>query len=240
MNLGTLVSASAQQLQVDFKENIDKLIHSATASNSLEEILPYLYKLSHTIENTLKSKLKLLESDYHDQVLSDEYYHSVVKSFQSMSVLLKSRPLSLDNQNFNDVPSMVTHLQDHYTQTLVPILSIISDLENVFIAISKESIREEQEALQRYDRRIIQLKAEEEKLKKKILVLGRNKKLEKIGKKIKIAELNKRLTQATLHHARLNLYYFNHYEPPELHDVKHKAEFLKKKVVSIQERINVQ
>lgn len=211
---------STQTLREMIKTNIHKLVESSNQVLDMKHLAIHL-------EKTLQEKIQRLEADFNDLVLSGDYLESVTEGFDDLDRLLRTSHTFLDIINIKDKSKIGDHIKHYYANTLIPLLNIMSKLENDYVSIAHQTISQKQEALNKLQFPLDKLKSQAKRLRKSLFVFQKKKRSQELEQRIKFLELKRKILQLTLHHDRLNLYYFNHDHPKELRELKQKADALR-------------
>lgn len=226
---------STQQLRMVFKSNIDELLQQTKQSQDMELILPQIQHLSERLEKVISQKVQMLEQDFHDYHLTGEYLRTVTESFDDLERLMRSSETFADLLQQKERNDILRHIKIHYTQVLVPLLNIMSKLENDYVSLATQCIFKKQENLNKVQGNLRQLRTLQQEIENSLFVFGKNKKLKELNDKILNLDLERKFLQLTAHQDRLNLYYFNHEHPEELREIKIKADELKTKLIKQRE-----
>ncbi len=223
------MALSSQTLRKVFKNNIDSLINKATIERRPETLVSEIQRISEDLEKLIYEKIQLLEIDFHDHQLSGDYLRTVSEGFDDLERLLRSNKTFADKAQVKttSVDDLLHHIKTHYNDTLVPLLNIMAKLENDYISIATNCIQKKQECLNQIQSNLQKLKVEEGNTKRSILILNKKNRLDEINQSMKILNLKRKVVQLSLHHDRLNLYYFNHDHPIELREIKQKVDILR-------------
>ncbi|WP_181522885.1 hypothetical protein, partial [Pseudomonas aeruginosa] len=127
---------STQHLRKDFKNHIDILIEAIQRASNVGAIQPNIQTISDYFEKTIQEKIRLLESDFHDKILMGDYLHSVTESFDDLERLMRTSKTLTDSLKGNNKEELLVNVKEHHKKTLVPLLNILSKLENDYIAIT--------------------------------------------------------------------------------------------------------
>lgn len=224
-------NASTKHLRDTFKNKMDDLTSLLNQVERVEdayaEIQSEIQKVSEHIEKVIQTKTKQLETDFHNQILGAEYLKTVTESFDDLERLLRSSQTFADAIQGQTKDALLQDIQRHNNHTLVPLLNILSKLENDFFSVTTQTINKKEESLNKTMFSINHLMKEEKILKNSILIFNRKKKLSDVITNIRFLNLKRQLLKLSIHHDKLNLYYFNHDHPKELKEIKQKADELR-------------
>lgn len=229
------------QLRENFKVNIlsweEKI--SLNTVHKPEEILPDIYQWGEFLEKTLQEKIRLLENDFKVYPLQGEYLRSVTESFDDLDRVRSHHKTLLDLTRLDNATGILNEVKHHYTQYFIPLVNILSKLENDYKAITTESMLQTEYKIREIDNHLNLLKTEKTKIKNSFFDFKRKTKILKISKQIKVLELQKKILKLNVHHDRLNLYYFNNNRPPELQDLKNKVDYFRTELRQLEEKSHV-
>lgn len=231
----SLSNLSSQHLRDVFKHKMDDLISLLDQARSTESVYLEIQKTSEHLEKTIHDKTKLLESDFNDQTLSGDYLRSVTESFDDLDRLLRSSKTFIDAVQGKTRDELLEDIKRHHQQTLIPLLNILAKLENDYISLATQTISQKQNALAKVEIEVQKLKMEEKCIKNSILVFNKQKRVSELVTKIRFLDLKRQILKLSLHHDKLNLYYFNHDHPVELKELKHKADQLRSELSKFKE-----
>ncbi len=223
-----MMSLSTQHLRDDIKTNIDKLVDSTLQEKTvLEELWPEIQHAAQRLEKNIQEKICLLESDFNDLTLTGDYLRTVREGFDDIERLMRHSQTFIDVVKCKDKITLIEHIQHHYRNILIPLLNIMSKLENDYISATHQAISKKQALLNELQTTLKKLKSEEKSYQNSYLIYNKKQKIGELQKKIKYLDLKRKVLQLTLHHDRLNLYYFNHDHPKEMREIKQKADSLR-------------
>lgn len=222
-----VMSLSTQHLREQFKNKIDSLVFMLHQENPKENITLEIQKVSEHLEKTILEKTKLLEGDFHGHVLTGDYFRSVTESFDDLDRLLRSSKTFIDAMQGKTNGELLNDIKRHHTQTLIPLLNILSKLENDYISITTQSIAKKQELLHKLEIDLKSLRKEEKYLRNSFLVFNKKQKLDELINRIRFMDLKRQILKLNIQHNKLNLYYFNNDHPKELTEMKQKADQLR-------------
>lgn len=232
------MSLSTHHLRAFFKGKMDDLVELFNQASSQNNIIFEIQKISEHLENTIQEKIRLLTSDFRDHVLVGDYSRSVTESFDDLERLLSSSKTFLDILKNKTNGELLNHIRKHYTHTLIPLLNIISKLENDYISLAAHSIQKSKEDLSKIEYQLKTLKTEEKYLKTSFLVFNKKQKLDELIQKIRFLSLRRQLLKLNIQDTRLNLYYFKYDHPEELTAMKNRAKNLRLQLSQFKEMRN--
>lgn len=218
---------STQTLRAEFKEGLEKWNPSHLPTENKEEFLPKIKKLCEQLEKRIEEKVQLLEADFQDHILAGEYLRSVTEGFDDLERLMRNRKTFLDIAEGDTIEEVLDNIKKQYKDYLNPLLNIMSKLENDYMAVANQTIVRKQDEFNQIQVTLHKLKLEQKRTRYSFWSFSKNKKLEENDRQIKMLDLKRKIIQLTLHHDRLNLYYFNHDHPIELREIKKKTDSLK-------------
>ena len=224
--LRSSMSQSIQHLRHEFKSHLEKWTKAYQQTGFPDETLSEIKKWGVFLERYIEEKISLLETDFSDHILNGEYRRSVREGFDGLERMMRSHQTFPDIVSGMDGKIMLEKMKEYYSSYLAPILNIMAKLENDFIAVTTNAILEKGRLLEKLEDDIEDLKIEKKTMKNNADLLL----------KIENLELKKEFTRLTLHHDRLNLYYFNHGRPKELSGFKKKADLLREKIRHTEEK----
>jgi hypothetical protein len=229
------MSLSIQYLRDEFKTHFEKWGNEASQKKSENEILFEIQQWGENIEKIVQERIRLLETDFNDYPLKGEYLRSVKEGFDDLERLLRNQKTFLDIAKGNNLTNILEQIKHHYCQYLIPLLNIMSKLENDYISIATQAILEKNKLLAEIETEIKSLKMEKDKIRKTFFDLNKKKKFIEIVKKIQNLEMHRKIIQLSIHHIKLNIYYFNHDRPKELQELKEKADQFRAELHTIEE-----
>lgn len=229
------MTLSTQHLRGVFKEKMDYLIAAANQAMPLEEVYSEIQTISVQWEQLIDEKTRLLQKDFNDHTLTGEYLNSVTETFDDLDQLLRVSKTFTDAVSGKTHEELIENIKKHHIQTLVPLLNILSKLENDYISLANQAIHRKEENLIQIQHKLEKLKREEIYTKNSILSFNKKKKLAEIFKKIKFLDLKRQILKLTIHHDKLNLYYFNNDHPIELKEIKQRADSLRSALSKLNE-----
>lgn len=224
---GKMSMLATQTLRKEFKENIDLLIERALQPGDIEALIPEIQRISEHLEKVIREKVLLLEKDFHDHPLSGDYLRTVTEGFDDLDRLLRSSKTFADTVRGKSQEEILVHIKAHYAHNLIPLLNIMAKLENDYVSIATQTISRKQESLSTILRGLHKLKIEEQNTKHSVLVLNKKRRLTQLETSVKRLDLLRKMTQMSLLHDRLNLYYFNNDHPVELREIKQRVDLLR-------------
>lgn len=230
------MSLSILDLREAFRTHLEKWEEAFREQPEPSLITPEIEQFAENIERSIQTKIKLLESDFNNLTLEDEYARSINEGFSNLEQMQKTNKTCMDAAKGQDIQNILSHMKQHYKNYIVPIFNVMAKLENDFQAITIKSILEKRKRLTDLDFEIKAFKDEKNRIRKRFFDLNRKKKYWVVSKKLKQLELEKTLTHLTLHHDKLNLYYINHNRPQELHDIKARADALRSELSALEEK----
>lgn len=221
------MSLSTQRLKDEFKSSVkkwDSTLQRRTVPDAA--IVAEIRLWGEFIEQSIQGKVQRLENDFKEFVLKGEYLRTVNEGFDDLNRLFRTQKTFLDIAESNELTHVLYQIKRHYTHYIVPLLNIISKLENDYVSIITQLMTEKKEQLSKIDEKIKTLKQEKQKLKHNLFSFNKKKKFINILHTIHHEETNKKIIQLFLHHIKLNLYYFNQDRPSALQAVKENADSL--------------
>lgn len=230
---------STQHLRQDIKSNIDRLLDSTLQEKmTLEDLLPEIQNAARHLEKNIQEKIQLLEFDFNDLHLSGDYLRTVREGFDDIEQLMRNSQTFIDIITCQNKETLIEHIQQHHRSMLVPLLNIMSKLENDYISLATQTITRKQDLLNQLEIELKKLKQEVDAIKKSFVIYNKNQKMEILREKIHHIYLKRKLLQLTLHHDKLNLYYFNNDHPEELTALKQKADSLRSEFNKFKETVD--
>lgn len=229
------MSLSTQQLREDFQSTLERWEREMYSNAPSQETLFQLQRWGEDFEKKMQDKIFILETDFSNHQLQGEYLRSVSEAFDDLDQHLRTHKTLSDIIVGVDFSNIFLHIQHHYTNTIIPLFNILSKLENDYRSITAEQILEKTVSLVKLEEALKKLKKEKTRIKFQILDFNRKKKHLAISEKINVLTLKRRIIQLTLHHDKLNLYYFNHERPVELKEFKERADKLKAELRKMEE-----
>lgn len=218
---------STTALRDDFKTRLE---HWEGVVASLTEnplLLTEIQDWSVRLEVFIQQKIKWLELDFKNFDLQDEYLRSVSEGFDDLERIMRTEKTLLDDIEGQDLKNILQKIKNYYTRYLVPLLNIFSKLENDYIAITTNAILQNSKKVLILETNIHALQKERDSIANRFLKFIHATDHNDIHKMIKNLELHRKILRLTMQHDRLNLYYFNHERPPELKEMKEKADALR-------------
>jgi len=229
MNLGII------EFREDFKKQIEKWqngsIHGVDKSAFLDEIK----KWGAELDRIIQLKVKLITEDFNALQLKGDYKKTVPKSFEDLELLLRAQKTFTDLMMDDQLESILKKVQLYYVHSIIPLFNIIAMLENDYSSLLSQNINENGRLIHELDLIISKLKETKQKLKRKVFIFHKTEKITDLSKKINNLELKRKITQLSLYHDKLSLYYFNHERPPELREIKAKTDKLKMQLKALEE-----
>ncbi len=233
-----MTNLSAQQLRDEFKVHLDKWQNIDNNPLEQQQVLSEIQKWSANLEKFIQEKLALLETDFQEYSLQDEYLRSVSEGFDDVEQIMKTHKTLIDVAKGATISNILEKIKKHYTHYFVPLLNIIAKLENDYVSITTKTIVDKGAIVEKIEEHLKELKKEKQQIKSHFFDFNRKEKYLKLIMEIKKLELRKKIIRLTLHHHKLNLYYFNHDRPPELKEIKEKADKLRDELYTIEKEIN--
>ncbi len=219
------MSLSTEQLREDFKAHLDKW--EGTLQHTIDPSLKNeIQQWAEQVERYIEKKIQLLEMDFNEYPLRGEYLRSVSEGFDDLEQLMRNHKTLMDLTHHEDVEVVLKHIRHYYKQYVIPLLNIMSKLENDYIAIITSAILKSEKIIHNIDLDLSALENEKDNIQHDFFSFNRKNKFLTISKKIKLLKIKKKIARLTLHHDKLNLYYFNHNRPPELKEIKEKRDKL--------------
>lgn len=229
---------ATQHLRYDIKTDIDKLVGSTLhEETAFQELLPEIQHAARRLEKNIQEKIQLLESDFKDLKLSGDYLFSVRESFTDIEQLMRHSQTFIDVVRHNKI-TLIEHIQHHYRSMLIPLLNMMSKLENDYISIANLTITKKQILLNELKITLKKLKLQVSALKKSLVIYNKEQKMNGLKEEIQVLDLKRKMLQLSLDHDRINLYYFNHDHPEELYELKQKADDLRLELGNFKEMNN--
>jgi hypothetical protein len=224
---------STTALRDDFKTRLEYWEDVIASPTENPLLLTEIQDWSVKLEAFIQQKINLLELDFKNFDLEDEYLRSVSEGFDDLERIMRTEKTLLDAMEGQDLKNILQKIKNYYTRYLVPLLNIFSKLENDYIAITTNAILQNSKKVSTLETNINALKKERDSIANRFLNFIRLTERNDIHKTIKNLELHRKILRLTMQHDRLNLYYFNHERPPELKELKEKADILRTELRNI-------
>lgn len=234
-----MASSSIHRLRENFKSHLHHWESILLSKESQENLLSEIQQWTKTVQEDINQQIHILTSDFNDFQLTGEYSQSVSEGFEDLNRLMKKKMDLNQLASGENIEEILQKCQIYYHERLTPLLNILSKLENEYISISTQTIAEKSKYIRKLDKLLKQLHVERENVKNRFIGFNRKHKFLQISKHIKKLELERKLVRLTLHHDRLNLYYFTHDRPPELKEIKNKTDKIRLALLKLEEERHV-
>ncbi len=227
---------SAQQLRDEFKIHLDKW-QKMDPTQPLTYILFEIQHWSTHLEKFIQKKLKLLQDDFNEYSLQKDYLHSATEAFFNIEQIMKKYKTLMDVAKGDNLTIIIPKIKEYYLDCLAPLLNIIVKLENDYISITTKMILDKGTVIEKIEEHLTELKKEKQQIENRFFEFKRKEEYAKLLIEIKRLELRRKIIRLTLHHHKLNLYYFNHDRPAELKEIKEKADKLRNELYILEKEI---
>lgn len=232
-------SGSIHRLRENFKSHLNHWESTLLSNESQDNMLTEIQQWTKTVQEDINQQIHIITCDFNDFQLTGEYSQSVSEGFENLNRLMKKKMDLTQLATGDNIEEILQKCQIYYHERLTPLLNILSKLENEYISIATQMITEKGKHIRKLDKLIKQLYLERESVKNQFIRFNRKHKFLQISKHIKKLELERKLVRLTLHHDRLNLYYFTHDRPPELKEIKNKTDQMRLALLKLEEERHV-
>lgn len=236
---------SSKQLRDDYQTALEKWRYrlidqtpqpaNSQRQNRDEHIALEIQQWGEHFEKAIQEKVRLLIFDFTEYPLKGEYLRSVTESFADLERLFRSQKTIMDivqnaDKQKNDLSTVLHQLRNHYSNYLVPVLNILSKLENDYRSMAIQAIAKQNKALIEIDKQVKSFTIEKNKIRMRFMDFNKKKNFTETIKKIKVLAFRKKNITLALQHIKLNLYYFNHDRPELMKAFKEKTDFYRKEL----------
>jgi hypothetical protein len=228
------MTKSCSDLLSQFKNTLNEFMVSARSVTNLDrmpELLNQIKSITDPFEQIIQERINTIGSEFNAQNFDNPTLTQFKTRLKDIQKIPKAEKLPMDIQ------ALITQVKQYEDGYLSPLLTLLSEIEQHYIDIAAHALHEEEQALNFVELNLQTLYAEKEQIENARMIFNRRKKIMALDKEIHIFKSNKKIINLSLRHARLNLYYFNHYQPEELRPYKKKADQSQQEVQFINEVI---
>jgi len=220
------MSLSTEKLRGEFKTRLHALKDVTEKAAKIEVVEPLFEETSHYLEKAIAKKLETLAKDMEDFILRGEYLRSMTESLDDLDRFRETSKNLNDYVEKQDKEALLKHVSQYYSNTLVPLLNLISKLENDYLSLAKQTIAKKEELIGKIEYKLTLLKSEKRRMKLSLWTFN-SKKIELISRQIEMLEFRQSILSLTLEHDKLNLAYFNQDHPEAMSEIKSKADAIR-------------